>query len=398
MNKITFFICMTFVSSHITAQDFNKKKMDSLFDKLEQRDKSMGSLSIFQDGEEVYSRTIGYADFEKKQAANSETKYRIGSITKTFTAVMIFKMVENGKLELSTKLSQFFPDLPNAEKIDMENLLNHTSGLFNFTSSDDYTSYMTEEKSREEMLDLIKRNGAIFEPGEKNEYSNTNYILLTYILEDLSGKSYSSLLQEMIVAPLNLRDTEFGGKITPSQNEARSYRKEEGWILEEETHMSIPLGAGGMISTPYDLNVFFTALFNHKLLSQESLDKMTTITDRYGLGLFEFPFHELRAFGHDGGIDGFSSTAAYFPSEDMTISFISNASEVGVNDILIGVLSIYFGKEYEIPEFPESIQLPTSVLEKYVGVYSAENFPVKLEIKLEDDQLKMGEPGKQLLL
>ena len=394
MNKITSILIMSLISMGVSAQNFNKEKMDSLLNKLEDKNKAMGSLSIFKEGEEVYARTIGYADVENSIKADGNTKYRIGSITKTFTAVMIMKMIEEGKLELSTRLSKFYPGMPNAEKITIKNLLNHNSGLFNFTHTEGYTDFMTEDKSKDEILDIIKKNGTVFEPGEKNEYSNTNYILLTYLLEDIKGNSYSELLREMIIEPLKLENTQYGGAIDVSQNEALSYTAGNSWMKSEETSMSIPLGAGGIVSTPHDLNKFFTDLFDGKLLTEASLDRMTDFKDVYGLGLFKFPFYDTWAYGHDGGIDGFSSNAAYFPEQNVAFSYTSNGAEVAVNDIILGILNIYFGKEYKIPEFPDVVYLPEDTLKKYVGVYSSDNFPVNLEVLIKNGKLEMGEVGK----
>ena len=241
MKKITFFF-IALLPSLLLAQQFNSQKLDSLLDRIAEADKAMFSLAIHENGKPIYTRAIGYADVESEMKANPNTMYRIGSISKSFTSTLILKLIEEGKLSLDTKLSKFYPELPNADQITIKNLLNHHSGLFNFTNDEDYISWMQKKKSKEELLRIIKLNGTEFEPNEKGEYSNTNYVILTWIAEDASGKSFSELLQQYIIQPLDLKRTKYQGKINVKNNEAYSYKLGNDWIKDTETDMSIPLG------------------------------------------------------------------------------------------------------------------------------------------------------------
>ena len=376
------------------SQSFNTQKLDSLLDRIDAAKKAMFSLAIHQDGKPIYTRAVGFADVESEEKANPKTMYRIGSISKTFTSTIILKLIEEGKLSLDTKLSTFYPELPNAEEITIKYLLNHHSGLFNFTNEENYTSWMQTAKSKEELLKIIKTNGTVFEPNEKGEYSNTNYVVLTWIAEDVSKKSFSSLLQQYIVTPLQLERTRYQGKINPENNEAYSYKRGRSWIKDTETDMSIPLGAGAIVSTPSDLNKFFTALFEGKILTPSSLEKMKTIEDRYGLGLFQFPFYDKTSFGHTGGIDGFSSMSAFFEEENLAISITANGSTISMNDILLGALKIYFNKDYMLPTYKKSIEVDPSTLKKYVGIYGSDNFPLDIKIFVEDEVLKAQATGQ----
>jgi CubicO group peptidase (beta-lactamase class C family) len=363
-----------------SAQDFDKVKMDSLFSLIEVNQKGMGSVSIFKDGVEVYQNSIGFGDVQNGILAHSTTTYRIGSISKSFTATLIMQLIEEKKLTLDTKLADFFPGVAHSKEISIEQLLRHESGIFNFTSAPEYQEWMEKPKTRAELLQIIKDGGTVFEPGERMEYSNSNYVLLSLIIEEIEKSSFSEVLTDRIVEPLQLTRTYYGDKINTEKNEALSYTRGEAWILATETDMSVPLGAGALVSTPTDLNRFFTALFGGELVSESSLDAMCNLTNNVGLGLFQVPFYEKRALGHNGGIDGFQSTSGYYREEGVCFSYTTNGVVFPMNNIVIGILSIYFGKDYDLPEFTPSLILKSEELDKYLGVYGATGFPVKITI------------------
>ncbi|MBC8769346.1 beta-lactamase family protein [Arenibacter sp. BSSL-BM3] len=370
------------------SQNLNKPKLDSLFDILKSKDKAMGSLTISKNGTQLYSRAIGFSSISKTDTvlATLNTKYRIGSISKMFTATMIFQLIEEGKLNLNTTLDDFFPNLPNANKITISNLLNHRSGLYNFTNDPDYLAWMTQPKTKDEMLSLISKYKVDFKPNKKASYSNSNYVVLGYVIEHITNQSYSSNLGERITSKIGLSNTYVGNKTNINHNESYSYQFINNWEQELETDMSIPGGAGSILSTPSDLNRFSEALFTLRLISENSLSKMTTMTDGYGMGMFQTPFYSKKAFGHSGGIDGFASNLAYFPKDSLTIAYCTNGQVYPFNDILIGVLSICFNKEYSFPTF-NTITLKTEDLDKYLGVYSSKKMRLKITITKDNTSL-----------
>ncbi|MDQ7917938.1 serine hydrolase domain-containing protein [Mesonia sp. MT50] len=362
---------------------------------LEQHHKMMESVAITKNGEKVYSRSIGFANVEKKKKANEKTKYRIGSITKSFTATVILQLIDEGKLTLNTNLAEFYPEIVNASEITIQQLLNHHSGLFNFTSAEDYLSINTKALSKEELLAIIKKNGKAFEPGEKGEYSNTNYLLLTFISEDLDKDSFANILEKRIFKPLKLKNTQVGEKINSKKNEAFSYSRKMGARKkEQETHMSIPLGAGNIISTPTDIAKFYTALLEGKLLSPGSLLNMKIFEDSFGLGLFQLPYNENRAYGHTGGIDGFLSMAGYFPNEKMAFILTSNGSSINLNDVALGVLAIYFKDNYQLPQYEEEVVLSMEILTSYEGVYGNDTFSLDISVTNDDGDLMAQATGQ----
>ncbi len=382
------YLFLFFVACNLFAQNFDKTNMDALFDLIEKNERGMGTVALFENGKEIYSRTYGFADLEKKTRANAETKYRIGSITKTFTATVILKLVEEKKLSLTDKLAKFYPKVKNADKITIEDLLRHRSGIYNFTNSPDYLTWNTKPLTKTALLAMVNNLKSDFEPNTKTEYSNSNYVLLTWIAEDAGKKPLEKLLEDYVFKPSNLKNTRFGGKIRPEANEAKSYQKNgKDWVLEDETDMSIPLGAGAITSTPADINLFLSNLLGEKLISKESLEKMKTIKEGMGMGLIQVPFYEKTGFGHTGGIDGFQSQSFFFPDQKLAISIFSNGVSYSLNDISIGILSNYFGKNFEMPVFTETIVLKPEELEKYVGVYGNPKFPLKITIDKDGNTL-----------
>jgi D-alanyl-D-alanine carboxypeptidase len=366
---------------HLISQEINKEELDSLFSVIEYHNKGMGSVSLFKDGKEIYSNHYGFARLNSQTKINENTTFRIGSISKTFTAAIIMKLAEEGKLSLDDSLNDFYPQIVNAEKITIEDLLRHRSGIYNFTNSKEFQQLYTQKMSKKELLSFISSfKEAAFEPKTKTEYSNTNYILLTFIAEDVSGKSYSRLLNNYIIKPIGLKKT-YLGRPKKHRNEAYSYKWVGEWELEKGTHLSIPLGAGALLSTPYELNVFIYKLFHSQIVSKESLAKMVSIEDGFGIGLFQVPFYDLKALGHNGGIDGFQANAFFFPDYDFSVALSSSAVVYPMNDILIGVLSSYFEKEYKLPEFKKTIQVNPDELEKFTGVYSSVGVPMPITVR-----------------
>ncbi len=382
MKKLILLLLLVLSGYLLKAQENHRiETLDSLFDIVNSEEKGMGSISIFSNGKEFYQRSIGYSDVEKNLQSNATTKYRIGSITKTFTAVVIMQLVEEDKLKMDSYLSDFFPDVPNSEKITLEHLLRHESGIFNVTDDKDFTTWMKKLQTREAMLKRIIKNGTLFEPGDETRYSNSNYLLLSYIAEIVEKKDYAAIVEQRIIDKLHLKNTFYGGKINAEDNQARSYVKTEGnWKVTPETDMSVPMGAGGLVSTPEDLNIFYYNLFEGDLMSKASLEAMKTTKEGTGMGLMKLDFNDFEVFGHGGGIDGFSSISVHFPEEKLTASYISNASDYPLNSIFIEAMKITLGLPYQFPDFAPPTTIDPEILEQYAGTYGSAKFPIDVAI------------------
>ncbi len=393
MNRLYFFFGLLLMVKTGIAQTIDTQKLDQFFDILNADNEAMGSITISQNGKIVYTKSIGYADANLTVVSNAQTKYRIGSITKMFTAVMVFQLIEEGKLSLETKLHGFYPQIPNSKEITIRQLLSHRTGIHNFTDDASFRASTTVARTRDEMLEMIKAGGSDFAPDTKSEYSNSNFVLLGYIVEKLTSMKYNDALQSRIVKRAKLKDVHIGGPADISKNECYSFYKENTWVLAPETDMSIPQGAGAIVSTPTELTRFIESLFALELMSEKSLNDMKTFTDGMGLGMFQIPFGKQQGFGHNGGIDGFASILAHFPEDKLTVAYCSNGESYALNDILIGVLSICYGLPYEMPEF-KVIELPSDELDQFVGVYSSPDFPLKVTIYKQEDKLMAKATGQ----
>ncbi len=376
------------IISSTTAQVFNKAKMDSFFTAIERNNKGMGSVAITKNGKVVYTRSIGYSYINAytKTHADYATKYRIGSITKMFTTTMIFQLIEEGKLTLNTPLAKFFPKIPNAKLITIGNLLNHRSGIHNFTKDADYLLWNGKAHTQSEMVAIITKGGSDFTPDSQATYSNSNFVLLGFIVEKITGKTYEEALEQRITSKIGLTNTYYGGKTNLSNREAFSYSLDSNWTQEPETDMSIPGGAGAILSTPVELDLFISNLFMNKLIKPASLEQMKTIKDKYGMGMFQVPFGTKKGYGHTGGIDGFSSSLGYFPEDSVAIAYCNNGVVYPTNDIMIGALSIYFDKPYNIPTFKAYNVTPVE-LNQFAGVYSSTQIPLKITITVQGNTL-----------
>jgi D-alanyl-D-alanine carboxypeptidase len=367
------------------AQSPDKAKLDQFFDRLAEKNKAMGSLAITKEGNVLYTNAIGYSQINgtEKKPLTAATRYRIGSITKMFTASMIFQLIEEGKLKLTDTLSKFFPQIPNANKITITQILAHRSGIQDVGDIQEFRTHRLKAITKDELLAVIAKSTPDFEPGAKYAYSNSGYVLLGLIVEKLTGKPYGEVLKEKITSKIGLKDTYPGtGNIDVNKNESFSYKYLLNWEQQPETHISLLFGSGALISTPADMTKFIEALFDGKIISKESLDQMM----QNKLGMEPFTYNGKTFYGHTGGIDGFGSWLVYLPEEKLAVAYATNGKVYPVTNIIDGVVDIYYHKPFTIPAF-ETITVSPEVLGKYVGVYSISGAPMKFTVTREDATL-----------
>ncbi|MDW3651976.1 MAG: serine hydrolase [Bacteroidia bacterium] len=357
MKSILSIACLClFTGLSVFSQELNHAELDAYFNSLEERNEAMGSLTLSKNGKLIYQRAFGksYIQGDEERAADANTHYRIWSITKTYTATMVLQLVEEGKLSLETRLKDFYPQIPHAEKITIEQMLRHRSGIHDFIQNDteeEWDTYIDEPRDEAFMLPHIAEYAPDFEPDEDFRYSNSNYLLLGYIIGRLDSGNYESSLAKRIAAKAELRDTYFKVEgLDDLENKAYSYRWEGEWNEVDEGSFSgnIPGGAGGIVSTTADLNKFIEALFGGKLLSDSSLKKMMEAEGFYGLGLMQMADELGKGFGHTGGNIASESSLFYYPDDSLSIAYCSNGILIWKGEILRNVRKIYLGQAFGI--------------------------------------------------
>lgn len=414
MKKIILVCWLAFFTGSVYAQTLVTREkvraIDSLLNYLYKEKRFMGSVCIREKGKPVFNKAYGIIGEKngKPVPANTGSKYRIGSISKTYTAVMIMQLAEAKKLSLDDKLSKYFNQIPNADKINIRQLLNHQSGLYNFTNDLQWRSQYTPV-SKQEMLAAFAKDTPDFEPGTKTEYSNTNYMLLGYIIEQVTGKRFNDNLQELICKKLGFKTTSLPkGGTDINKNEAFSFllQDDQTWERIEEIHVSASDGAGGIIANTEEVNRFFEALLQHKLLTVASVQQMlpihgvNTITpiNSYGYGIETVPFGDDHiGYGHSGHIDGFSTMCGYFPEEQLSVSFFNNGAVMSFNQINIYLLSIIFDKAYTFPNF-KKVAVNESELKGLAGTYRADGVPMDLTVMANGNKLWAQASGQDSFL
>lgn len=379
MKTLLCFPALLTLSLTLTAQPLDKAKLDLLLDHLNEKHKGMGSLTLARDGSTIYTHSFGYRQItgDERKPLAADTKFRIGSITKTFTAVMIFQLIEEGKLQLTTTLDKYFPQIPNASAITIAHILNHRSGIHNIEADG---AWGLHPRTQDEIVARIAQGRPDFQPDARHNYSNAGYLLLGFIVEKVGGKPYPEALKTRITSRIGLTNTYLGtGNTDPARNEALSYRYLGGWRESAELDFSVTAGAGSIVSTPADMVKFIHALFDGKLVSAASLKHMTTMRDGEGMGMEPFSFAGKTGYGHTGGSGSSGAWLSYFPEEKLALAYTTNAKIYPVANLISGILDIYWNRPYQIPTF-EAFEVATDILDRYTGTYIVPGTPAKVVI------------------
>ncbi|WP_316834373.1 serine hydrolase domain-containing protein [Pedobacter nutrimenti] len=346
LKQIFLALCLVIAASNSNGQILNiqDKRLDSLLDSLYAKHQYMGALTLSQNGKVIYGHVNGFRQISKTDSipATATTGYRVGSISKVFTSVMIFQLIQEKRLHLSDKLISWFPKVPNAGKITIANLLSHRGGLSDIKAIPGIDYWIREPHSEAEVLRVIETSAIDFQPGSRAVYSNSGYILLSYILERVAKKTYGQLLKERITEPVNLRHTYYSPKRGTKSEESFCYNYNKGWQPVPETDWSIPQGAGAIISTSQDLALFASALFNGKLVSLQSLQMMEKITDGYGMDLGIMDCPKQPAYGHTGGMDSFLSTLTYVPADGLVLAYTSNGQAMPMDELVKKIFALSY--------------------------------------------------------
>lgn len=395
-----FLLLLVIASLSASAAPFDAAKLDRAFDLIESNQRLQGSVSVTKDGKVIYSRAFGQRDGRAKN--DTATMFRVGSITKVFTAAMIYQLIDEKKLSLSTPLGKFFPQIANADRITIAHLLGHSSGLPTYPSSADYAdpqTWVRKPQTKQQMLQRFAAMKPVFAPGERNAYSNANYALLGYIIESVTRSTYEQQLRKRITKPLGLRRTRVGGRMNPANNEAHSYTFDDGkWSEHPEEDLSVSAGAGAIVSTPNDLGKFITAVFGGRLISNNNIKEMTTalpLPGSRGKGINVSTLQRglnKTIYAHLGGIDAFSANLVYFPEDRVAIAIALNGQNYPMGRVFWLLVDGYYGR-LTTPSF-DVIKLPAETLERYVGVYRFDAIGMDITVTRDGDQLRAQATGQ----
>lgn len=351
----------------------------------------MGTVLVSKDGKLLVNQGYGFADLEWNVPNVPEAKFRLGSLTKQFTAASILLLEERGKLNVEDPVSKYVPDSPAAWKnITIFNLLTHTSGIPNFTSFPDYGPTEWKDTTPTELVARFRDKPLDFEPGTKFSYSNSGYIVLGYILEKVSGQTYAEFLQKNIFTPLGMTDTGIDNNAVILPKRAQGYSPSgNGMQHAGYTSMTIPFSAGALYSTTGDLLKWEQGLFGGKVLKPVSLAKMTTpFKDGYGFGLFITAQNGHKMINHGGGIEGFNTSLAYYPDDKLVVIVLGNLNGSAPDQIAADLGKVALGEQVTLPSERKEVHVPVKILNDYVGTYQlAPDFSITMTV--ENGQLMM---------
>jgi CubicO group peptidase (beta-lactamase class C family) len=317
-----------------------ERLVEALFTNLLQGSSPGAAVLVAQDGRVLFAQGFGYANLEHSLPITPQTKFRIGSVTKQFTAAAILRLQEEGKLKVSDPLARFLPDYPRAGQVTLHHLLTHTSGIHCYTDKADFLSQVTQPIEPEKLLRSFQDDPYDFAPGKSWRYSNSGYFLLGYLVEKVSVNGYERYLSNNFFEPLGMKDTGVHRRGLRLSNEATGYSFDSGKVsLAKDWDMSWAGGAGCLYSTVEDLHRWSEALFSGKVLKEESLQAALTparlkdgkeptgpLAGGYAYGLVSTEYRGLRLVHHGGGLHGFASLLAAFPDQKLTVIILANAA------------------------------------------------------------------------
>ncbi len=362
----------------------------------------MGSVLVARGTDILLDKGYGSANLEWDIPNSPTTKFRLGSITKQFTAASILLLQERQKLSIDDPVKKYIPDAPAAwDKITIFNLLTHTSGIPNYTSFPDFSSLEPFPTTPEKLVALFRDKPLDFQPGENWNYSNSGYALLGYLIEKIGGESYESFVQENIFTPLGMKDSGYDSNSAIILHRAAGYTPGRGGMVNAGfVHMTTPFSAGALYSTTEDLLRWEQSLFGGKLLSSDSLAKMTTpFKNDYAFGLGVRTVNGRKVIDHGGGINGFNTHLAYYPDDKLVVVVLGNLNGGAPQNIAMKLASVVHGEKVVLPSERKQVPVDPKIFDGFVGRYQvAPNFIIT--VTREGDHLftqATGQPKVEIL-
>ena len=335
------------------------------------------TVIVVKDGHTILRKAYGVADVANKVLMTADTSLRLGSLTKQFTAAAIMLLAERGKLSVEDDITRHLPGYPtHGNKITIEHLLTHTSGIPSYTSQPGFTASETKDLSTSEMIDTFKNLPPEFEPGTRFAYNNSGYFLLGAIIEKASGQTYAQFVEQHIFKPLGMVDSAYEGHERGKAPRAVGHsRRPQGYVEAAPLSMSQPYAAGALVGTVDDMARWNAAMAGNKLLTRASWQKMSTpyklkdgSSTRYGYGFGFADVQGAPTVAHGGGINGFSTFAMRLPTQNVYVAVLTNldGGKTPAEQIALRAATLAIGKELAVRTF---VKVDAKLLDTYVGTY-----------------------------
>lgn len=365
--------------------------VNSFEDYLDEYEKNWvlsGTILVAQDGEILLKKAYGYADLEHRVPNTIDTKFRIWSLSKSFTAMAIMILYEQKLLKLDEDINKFIPEFADKE-ISIMNLLNHTSGLVNYTSLPGYHFRLNKlELSHQDIINLLKDKPLQFKPGSSFFYTNSAYYLLGMIIEKISGLTYEEFLTHNILEPLGMENTGIFHHRKVIQNMSSGYHSNwEDFIKCEYLNMSGNFAAGSMYSTIDDLFAWDQALYTETLISKAALDLVFKPSFNYGFGWFIDERFNRKRIHHSGAYRGHRSDMQRYPDDKVTTIMLTNYDFVPILKLTDRLTGLVFGEKAAVPTKPRMYPLKANIYEKYMGTYEGDGDDCKAVVDRKGEQL-----------
>ncbi|SFZ92631.1 CubicO group peptidase, beta-lactamase class C family [Flaviramulus basaltis] len=391
MKKLLFTSLFFFLITLVQAQNL-ESKIDQLLEAKYKPNEPGATALVYKNGKVIYRKAFGNSNLELDVPMKPENIFEIGSITKQFTSVSILMLVEQGKLNLDDEITKFIPDYPTHGKtITIHHLLTHTSGIKSYTSMN-LMKIARTDMSPTELIDYFKNEPMDFDPGESYRYNNSGYILLGYIIEKISGKSYADFIDENIFKKLGMYSSHYGSNKTIIKNRAYGYQNQNNTYTNADyISLTLPYAAGSLMSNVDDMLKWQQAVNSNTLISKSSLEKAYTNYTlnngeklNYGYGWSLNAINDIPTIEHGGGIFGYTTMGVNVPSKNVYVIVLTNCDCNSPTDLAIKIAALAIGKPYS--ETENTISLTNSQLQQWVGNYEFEDGALR-SVTLEDDQL-----------
>jgi len=365
------FSALAFAVGPVAAQDV--ARMDQVVRASSDADAFSGAVLVARDGRILLDQGYGLANREWNIPNDGDTKFRLGSLTKQFTAVSIMLLNQQGKVDLDAPIKTWLPQAPAAwDAVTARHLLSHTAGIPNFTAFPDYEALKTQPATMEQLIARFSDRPLDFAPGARFAYSNSGYILLSAIIEAASGQTYADFVTANLFAPLGMTDSGYDRHDAILPRRASGYAPgATGVVNADYVDMSIPTGAGALYSTTHDLLKWEQGLFGGRVLNPQSMTALTTpVRNDYAMGLLVTQADGKKLVWHNGAIEGFNTYMAYDPGDRTAVIVLGNLNGEAPDKLGAALVTLARGGTVTLASERRAVALSPDVLKAYEGVYN----------------------------